>query len=319
MSIKEDAIKVLDDWYTRLEVYQDKLPARGSVGAALHVLNRLRNEYQLDIAAHVADGEAQITGLSAGSVRKILEDFGEKRPLSAVGGRSNRGARGDVARLLERMRPLRLERVSESVRNKTILAMQKHLVAEYVSRFFAVKRVKALYDAHAATWRFVQTILDNARGSGKAGAVAEYMVGAKLALRFPDQSIRNKRFSTSDTQSGFAGDFEIGDTAFHVTVAPMPELFDKCRANLESGLRVWLLVPESHVVGARQNAQLLMPGRIAVEAIECFISTNLDELSQFDGQRLKSGLRRFLEEYNRRVDDVELDKSMLIEIPGNLD
>jgi hypothetical protein len=53
--------------------------------------------------------------------------------------------------------------------------------------------------------------------------------------------------------------------------------------------------------------------------MESFIATNIDELSEFDGEKLVSGLRRLLETYNRRVDEVELDKSLLIEIPRNLE
>lgn len=116
-----------------------------------------------------------------------------------------------------------------------------------------------------------------------------------------------------------AGDFEIGSTAFHVTVAPMPELFAKCKDNLERGLRVYMLVPETQVVGTRQNSEMLAAGRIAVESIESFIATNIDELSEFDGDNLKSGFRRLLERYNERVGGVELDKSLLIEILSNLD
>lgn len=124
---------------------------------------------------------------------------------------------------------------------------------------------------------------------------------------------------TFSKELGYSGDFEIGNTAFHVTVAPMPELLEKCKGNLERGLRVYLLVPDAQVVGARQNAELLAAGRIAVESIESFVATNVDELSEFDGDQLKSGFRRLLEMYNARVDAVELDKSLMIDIPPNLE
>jgi hypothetical protein len=318
MQLDPEAIRIIDLWYADLDIYQDRLPAKGSIAAALHVLDRLQSNYTLDTAAHVAGGEAQITGLSAATIKRILARFGEARPLSAVGGRSNRGARGDVAKLLGAMRTLNLGLLPEARRDEVLTSMQRHLVVEYVPRFFAIKRVRATFDQNAATGYFIATILDNARATGKAGPVAEHLVGAKLALRFPDKEIRNKRFSTSDSQSGFSGDFEIGNTVFHVTVAPMPELLEKCKGNLEQGLRVYLLVPESHVVGARQNVNLLAAGRIAVEAIESFVGTNVDELSEFDGDRLKSGFRCLLEKYNSRVEAVELDRSLLIEIPPNL-
>lgn len=319
MPLREHAIRAIEEWYAELARYQDRLPSKGTIAAALVVLGRLRGNYDLDVNAHVAEGQAQIAGLSAASVQRVLREFGETRVLSAVGGRSNRGARGDIQSLLDRLRRLRLEEQTDNERNEALRAIQAHIVREYVSLYFKIKRVKAAFDPAAASSRFVHALLENARASGKSGAVAEYLVGAKLALRFPGKSIRNKRFSTADAQGGFSGDFEIGNTAFHVTVAPMPELFVKCRGNLERGLRVYLVVPESQVAGARQNAELLASGRMAVESIESFVATNIDELSEFDGRKLVSGFRRLLGVYNERVDAVELDKSMLIEVPPNLE
>jgi hypothetical protein len=63
---------------------------------------------------------------------------------------------------------------------------------------------------------------------------------------------------------------------------------------------------------------MLLDGRVAVESIESFVSQNIEEISAFTKKRLPEGLRRLLEEYNRRVDEIEVDKSMLIDIPRNL-
>lgn len=319
MSVADEAVRVIDHWCSSLRKYQDQLPAKGSIATALHVLGRLRVDYRLDITAHVADGEAQITGLSTRAVKTILAEFGETRALSAVGGRSNRGTRRVASSLLSAIRPLNLEELDQATRDQVLRAMQQHIVTNYVSQFFAAQRVKALFDPSTTSSRFIDAILENARSSGKAGPVAEYLVGAKLACRFPNIPIRNKRFSTSDAQAGLAGDFEIGDTVFHVTMSPMPELFEKLKGNLEQGHRIYVLVPRDHLVGAQQNAGLIAAGRIAVESIESFVGTNIDELCEFDGAKLKSGFRCLLDKYNERVDAVELDKSMLIDIPANLE
>lgn len=318
MSLETKAIQVLDKWYAELRLFQDKLPSKGTISAALIVLQRLRTNFDLDVASHVASGEAQIAGLSASSLQPILREFGETRVLSAVGGRSNRGARGDIAKLLSGLKNLGLDHESQSTRLDVIKAMQCHIVENFVTPYFKVKRVKAFFDPTSATSKFLDVILENARASGKAGAVAEYLVGAKLSLKFPKIDIRNKPFSSADTHAGHEGDFRIGNTAFHVTVAPMPELFVKIKGNLDRGFRVYLLVPNAQVVGAKQNAELTAPGKIEVDSIQSFIATNIDEHCQFDGEKLKSGFRRFLETYNERVDAVELDKSMLIEVPPNI-
>jgi hypothetical protein len=43
--------------------------------------------------------------------------------------------------------------------------------------------------------------------SGKDGPVAQYLVGAKLALRFPTEKIGNESYSTADVQLNRPGDF----------------------------------------------------------------------------------------------------------------
>jgi hypothetical protein len=164
----------------------------------------------------------------------------------------------------------------------------------------------------------IQGLLTLARETGKEGPLAQHLVGAKLALRFPDIEVSNESFSTADDQLGRHGDFYIGDTAFHVTVAPMLGVYERCRRNLEDGLRVYLLVPDRSLAAARQNVDLIIMGRAAVESIESFVSQNLEELSYFSKSKLVPGFRCLLETYNARVRTAEIDNSLLIEIPRNL-
>jgi hypothetical protein len=72
------------------------------------------------------------------------------------------------------------------------------------------------------------------------------------------------------------------------------------------------------VIGARQNAEIVAPGCIAVESIETFVAQNIEDLALFSLAQVACGLRRLLETYNARVDAVEADKSMMVEIPRNL-
>ncbi len=62
----------------------------------------------------------------------------------------------------------------------------------------------------------------------------------------------------------------------------------------------------------------MLPGRISVQSLEAFISQNLEELSGFNRSQRLAGLRDLLQTYNSRVDAIEPDKSLLIEIPPNL-
>jgi len=314
-----DAIHTLDIWYDDLDLYADKLPSKGTIGAALVVLDRLRAKFDLAISSHITGQKAQIKGLSAKLLAKLLKRFGETRTLSAIGGRSNRGGRGDIESLLEKLGELELGQEKASARDELLEAMQEHIVKVYIPRHFAAKKVKATFDRNETTWSAIAKILQDARRNGKAGPVSQHLVGAKLSLRFPNIHVANERVSSADMQTGRPGDFQIGNTSFHVTVAPMATLYDKCLLNLEQGFRVYVLVPDDRLVGTRQNVNDLGARRIAVESIESFVATNLDELAEFDGAKLISGFRRLLATYNQRVHEVELDKSLLIEMPKNME
>ena len=159
-------------------------------------------------------------------------------------------------------------------------------------------------------------ILESARKRRKSGEVAEYLVGVKLALRFPRYEIRNSAASAADVQTEENGDFQINDCVFHVTMSPNTGHYDKCQRNLADGLRVFLLVPDSILAGARQNMQLATAGRASVEAIESFVSQNIEELSDFEGQKVPYNMRRLLETYNERIAKVETDLSLQIMIPN---
>ena len=187
-----------------------------------------------------------------------------------------------------------------------------------VLEFHNRERLKVVHDASKSTWQAVHDLLAIARETGKEGPVAQYLVGAKLQLRFPDVEIRNGSYSTSDDQSGRPGDFQVGDTAFHVTVAPMLALYEKCKRNIDQGFRAYLLVPDRSLVGARQNVEAMMQGQVSVESIESFVGQNVEELSTFSRNKLIDEFGRLLQTYNKRVNEVEADKSMLIEIPRNL-
>jgi hypothetical protein len=114
------------------------------------------------------------------------------------------------------------------------------------------------------------------------------------------------------------GDFLVGNTAFHVTVSPMPSVYERCKRNTSDGLRAYLLVPDNLLQGSRQNAELACAGKISVESIESFVGQNIEELSTFSSESLPKQLFELLRIYNERVDAVELDKSMLIELPPQL-
>ena len=316
MGAKEKADTAFQQWYNSLKRY-GKFPAKGTVGGALVVLDRLQQKFDLSIDSHTAKGGSQISGASGAAVRAILERFDETRPFLQEGGRTNRGLRGDIKRLLEAVKSANLETLTKTQRNEILSELQQVLVAR-VREYHDLQRLEIIYDPSKSTWQCICDLLDAARENGKDGPVAQYLVGAKLQLRFPTLQISNESFSTADAQLGRHGDFYVGSTIFHVTVSPMPTLYNKCKRNLKNGFKVYLLVRNKDVVGTKQNAENTAPGQIVVESIEGFVSQNLDELAIFSEEGRANEFRRLLETYNRRVDATEMNKALMIEIPLNL-
>ncbi|MGH7792768.1 MAG: DUF4928 family protein, partial [Thermodesulfobacteriota bacterium] len=230
-------------WYGELPVYkQTGGPARGTLAAALVLLEKLRDRCDLNIDSHRAAGKSQIKGASGKAAARILAKLGETRPFLSEGGRTNRGAPGDLSKMLNVLSNQRLDKLSIAEMNQVLTELQL-FIRDKVQAFHSRQRLKFVYDPSKSTWQLIQDLMVIAKGTGKEGPVAQYLVGAKLQLRFPNVDIGNDSYSTADEQLGRHGDYRVGDTAFHVTVAPMPSVYERCMRNLSMGLRVYLLVP----------------------------------------------------------------------------
>lgn len=162
-------------------------------------------------------------------------------------------------------------------------------------------QIEARYHPAMSTEKFVKSILS--KGTSKtSGAIAQHLIGAKLELRFPDEEITNHSASTADAPTDRSGDFTIGDTVFHVTMAPQDQLFLKCMRNLLVGYRVYLLVPESKLLSTLKKAKdFELEANIVVKSIESFVGQNIDELSKFSTNLLRQQLRNLIKVYNRRI------------------
>jgi len=259
----------------------------------------------------------QIRGASGAAVAAILKEFGEERPFAKEGGRTNRGGPAEIKSLLVALKTLKLERETKAFRNTELHSMLQFLV-DRVRDFHNRQKINLTFNPSLSTWHIVHNLLAEATAEGKAGYVAQHLIGAKLQLRFPEIEVSNEGGSTADMQTQRPGDFLIGHTAFHVTVAPMPPVFEKCRHNIQQGFKPFLLVPDSKLIGTRQIAEQTCEQQIAVESIESFVSQNINEISAFSKDRLTASLKDLVLLYNQRVDEVETDKSLMIELPSNL-
>ncbi len=319
MDIQQQALNLFDRWYKSLKVVKtNNGPAIGTIATTLVLLDRLKTNFDLNFDSHIAEGGAQIKGTSGTKVASVLKSFGETRPFAKEGGRTNRGGQGDIRPLFIELTKLNLNLLSPVERNLILVSFQRYLV-DKVREYHNRQKIKLVFDPKLSTWLTIKQLLEESKREGKAGYVAQHLVGAKLQLRFPNIAISNESASTADKPTNRQGDFTIGNTVFHVTVAPMQAVFEKCRQNLTEGLKVYLLVPDAKLAAARQMAEEFCNGHIAVESLESFVSQNIEEISSFNIHQLKTNVINLINIYNQRVDAIEIDKSLMIELPSNLE
>ena len=300
------------------EAFPPRSRSIGNIAGGLVLIENLRDNLSFDIDEHKASGSDQLKSASLRNVQRILERFGESRILLKEGGRTNRGLMRNLTPLLKALSETDIRHMSDEDRSAAFDDMQAFL-AERAKDVFNAEKISFSYSQDIASREIVGKILDAAYERGKAGEVAEYLVGAKLALRFPNYAIRNSAASAADDQTAEQGDFQINDCVFHVSVSPNSGHYDKCARNLSDGFRTFLLVPDRILAGARQNADLQANGRISVEAIESLVSQNIEELSDFAGSRVSANIKLLIHMYNERIAEVETDLSLQIRIPAALE
>ncbi|MEO7020389.1 MAG: DUF4928 family protein [Ktedonobacteraceae bacterium] len=317
MLSQKELLLVFELWYTNQKKGNAPVP-KGTIAGALVVLERLTHTYNLDLESHLTEGRGQIKGASGENIKRILTKFGEIRHFVSEGGRTNRGLLSAIDAMLAALATMDLAQFSVAERNSNLECFQQFLV-EKVKEFHSRERLKCVYDPSISTWQTIANVLEIAKKDNKAGPVAQHLVGAKLKLRFPEEPIGRESYSTADKQLGRLRDFRVGTTAFHVTMAPMSAVYDKCARNISNGYRPYLLVPYSTLVGTRQIIEgSPEKGKVVAESIESFVSQNIEELANFSADRLAYGLFCLFTEYNNRIEETEADKSLSIEIPPNL-
>ena len=311
----DESLAALIEWFDSYRPASGEDPNTYVICAGLAVLERMRSSFPLRQEDYLTPGNQVRTG--GPFIQSILNRHGVDRRFTREGGRTTRAtvpAARSLVSILTGMKSIAAS--TQGARLQIIDHLQSWLV-DRVRDFFARQKIAIEVNLRKPSAQIVADIVEAAEDRG--GAVAQHLVGAKLAIRFPNLEVENFSYTTADQQLGRQGDFIVGDTAFHVTVSPVPAVLEKCKDNLRSGFRTLLLVPENRLQAAQQMAESSgVQEEAGVAPIELFVGQNIEELSEFDKLKLAASFRKLLEKYNERVSQVEIDQSLMFEIPENL-
>jgi hypothetical protein len=292
-----------------------KFNRQGPLCVALVMTQQARKAgLPLDPGQLLTERGGQVQGLNKSAVQSILNRHGITRVLASEAGRTSRGSIGNMREYVALLNQLHAKGTAE-------LDAIEGFWIERVHEFFAAKPFKIRLDASRSLRTVVRDVLGQAEDRQKtapgvhyAGAVMQHMVGAKLDCALGQGNFEHNSYSTSDQQSGRRGDFFVGDVAIHVTTSPGEAVIERCRDNINDGIRPVLVTGQRGLTvaeGLADNAGL--GDRIDIFEIEQFIALNLYELGKFAADGRRVAVSDLVNRYNEIIDDVETDPSLKIE------
>lgn len=303
--------------------YESKRSRKGSVNTnimcvGVAIAELLKNDFPLTDDIVKSEKKSQVRGLSGGMISRVLKEHGEEQEFTSEGGRTSRGtlpAAQELANILNKLFPSGL---TKNERATIANMLEGYFVRRIQQDYFAKQRMKVDIDPNKPVSGIVADILRTARSRSDkpAGIVAQHLVGAKLELRFPGLDIGRDKVNAADQQTNRQGDFQLGNTAFHVTMSPMQKLIARAQENIREGFRPIMLVPYDKVqfaVGLFDSEGL--GNRVGVQSIESFVGTNVEEMGAFSATDIREGVAWFIRRYNERIYHCETDKSLMVEEP----
>jgi hypothetical protein len=282
---------VIEQWY------EERRQASGHVNTnvmtvGLIMIEHMARGYPFKEEEYLA--KSQVKGISGQKIADILARCGEHRKFTSEGGRTSRDTITLAKELAEALNAASIGSDYRGLVDEGRARVGKSLQAWFVDRvrkdYFDKQYVKAVdFSVDMPVDTMVASFLKAARlrGGNSAGAVAQRLVGATLAIRFPDLAIANEGYTTADWHTDRPADFKVGDTAIHVTISPSDELFrNRCAANLQGGFKCLVLVSAGAISAAFQlAANADIDRQISVNSIESFVGVIVDGLAAYSNRR----------------------------------
>lgn len=308
MKDKNPVLEALAKWIDSCAIKGEL--SRSNVAMAIVVLDHLRRKCPVE-RNEVLSPRGEVKGARSG-LASILAKYNV--PAGYLKEVTTRAGHQDGQRLFETLDyGRRLASLSDEERDHYLTAAIDSL-GRMAMRWLARQHLKVNCDRHHAPSKWIGNILAEAKGRS-GGAVEQHLIGAKLERRHPDLNIANNPSHAGDAQTGRPGDFIVGSTAYHVTASPGSAVVEKCAANLGAGLHPVLVVPRDQTDKARHIAEDQgIADRMTILAIEDFVASNIIEMTHGQQGAFVVELKAIIAAYNRRLEAVETDLSLKIEV-----
>jgi hypothetical protein len=285
------------------------VPAR--LQAALALLERLRDFPALALDKHLSQsGSAGLQGHETYGARALQRL--QLQPINKNHGRRSSNLSAWGQELLDAVGGLDFGNANAKVRGQIVDQVQGIFAAPL--RTIIEEDPLEVHLRGRTAEAVISDLLLAAEEKGKSGDVAQYLVGAKLALRFKREipvHPANKSDRTSHVDpTPRLGDFEIENAVIEVAVGlpddkhlhQIAEILDK------SDAEVWLLTRADRVPTWKNEleaAEGVETKRVVVTSVEAFVGQNITELGEFSAKGKAEQLRALFELYNTRwVGDV---------------
>lgn len=295
---------------------ENSFRGKGPLSVALVVTQHARTMgLPLNDEKLITEGGGQVLGLGKGAVQAVLKRHEIDRVLASEGGRTSRGSLHNMREYVAFLNNLRKQ-------GEIDLDVVEKFWIDRVHEFFAGKPFKIKLDASKSLRTVVRDVIAQAEERQKttpgmyyAGAVLQHLVGAKLDCALGKGKFEHNSFSTADSPGARVGDFFLGDVAIHVTTSPGEAVIERCRENLNDGIRpVLVTIQRGLTVGEGLAANVGLVDRIDIFEIEQFVALNVYELGKFAADGRKTAITDIVDRYNEIVEEFETDPSLKIEL-----